>query len=233
MQGIEARTYISAAGVSEGMRLGVPMAIGSVASGIAFGVLARQVGLGGFHTVLMSALVVSGGAQFAALPFWREPIQLQAVLAATLLVNLRYVLQGAALRPWLASLPRRMRYATAFLLYDGNWALAMPRFERGDRDLGVFVGSGVALFAGWVGGTLAGWLLGAQIGDPRRLALDFVFAAVFVSFLVGTWKGRRDLLPWAVAALSAVLAARLVPGNWYLLIGTLTGSLTGALRDVR
>jgi 4-azaleucine resistance transporter AzlC len=229
----DTRTFITAPGIAEGLRLGVPMAVGSLASGIAFGVLARQVGLSGVQAVLMSAVVVSGGAQFAALPFWREPIQLLPVLAATLLVNLRYVLQGAALHPWIASLPGRARYGLAFLLYDGNWSLAMPRFEKGERDLGVFVGCGLALFGAWVGGTLAGYALSGQIGDPRRLALDFVFVAVFVSFLVGTWKGRRDLLPWGAAALSAVIVSRILPGNGYLLAGTLVGSLTGAVRDVR
>jgi 4-azaleucine resistance transporter AzlC len=223
--------YLTGPGVMLGLRLGAPMAVGSVASGIAFGVLARQVGLSGVHATLMSALVVSGGAQFAALPFWRAPVQLQSVIAATLLVNLRYLLQGATLQPWLAGLPRRARYALAFLIYDGNWALAMPRFEGGERELGVFVGAGLALFSAWVAGTLGGYALGTKIGDPRAWALDFVFAAVFVSLLVGSWKGKRDLLPWAVAGAAAAVASRLVPGSWYLLVGTLAGSLTGAARD--
>jgi len=179
----------------------------------------------------MSGLVVSGGAQFVALPYWR-PLQLQSVVLATLLVNLRYVLQGATIRPWLAGLSRRMRYGLAFLLYDGNWVLAMQRFELGERDLGVFIGCGAALFVGWVSGTLLGYLLGSQIGDPHRWALDFVFAAVFVSFLAGSWKSRSDALPWGVAGAVALLTSVFVAGNWSLLAGTLAGSLTGALRDV-
>jgi 4-azaleucine resistance transporter AzlC len=223
--------YLSPGGLLDGLRLGVPLAIGSVASGIAFGVLARQVGLSGAQAGLMSAVVVSGGAQFAALPFWKAPIQLQSVVAATLLVNLRYLMQGAALRPWIATLPRWRRYALAFLLYDGNWALAMQRFERGERDLGIFVGSGLALFTAWLIGTLSGYGLSARIGDPSRYALDFVFGAVFVSFLVGSWKGRADLLPWGVAATAALAVGWMIPGNSYLLAGTLAGSLTGAVRD--
>jgi predicted branched-subunit amino acid permease len=40
-------------------------------------------------------------------------------------------------------------------------------------------------------------------------------------------------MPWVVAALAATLAARLLPGSWYIVIGALAGSLAGAVRDRR
>jgi predicted branched-subunit amino acid permease len=60
-----------------------------------------------------------------------------------------------------------------------------------------------------------------------------MFTAVFTALLVGLWKGKTDLLPWAVAAGVAVAAAQWLPGKWYILLGGLAGSLVGAWRDGR
>jgi predicted branched-subunit amino acid permease len=51
--------------------------------------------------------------------------------------------------------------------------------------------------------------------------------------LLGMWKGRGDLVPWIVAALASIAAAKLIPGNWYIVIGGLLGSLAGAIAEMR
>ena len=47
------------------------------------------------------------------------------------------------------------------------------------------------------------------------------------------WKGKGDLIPWLVAALAAIVSAKLIPGNWYIIIGGLLGSLAGAIVETR
>jgi predicted branched-subunit amino acid permease len=68
------------------------------------------------------------------------------------------------------------------------------------------------------------------VQNPAHWGLDFAFVAVFVALLAGMWKGKGDLLPWAAAAAVAVAAAHWLPGEWYIILGALAGSLTGALR---
>jgi predicted branched-subunit amino acid permease len=79
--------------------------------------------------------------------------------------------------------------------------------------------------------TLAGRLFGSVISDPTALGLDFAFSATFLALLLGLWKGRADLVPWLVAALVAIIVGRFVPGQWYIVIGGLAGSLAGALAE--
>ena len=62
------------------------------------------------------------------------------------------------------------------------------------------------------------------------MGLDFGFTAVFLALVAGLWRGRSDLLPWAVAAAVAVAGHLLLPGQWYVLLGGLAGSLVGAVR---
>ena len=40
---------------------------------------------------------------------------------------------------------------------------------------------------------------------------------------------RSHILPWLIAAVVAVIVAKTFPGKWYILAGSLSGSITGAL----
>nr|BBH85341.1 transporter [Thermosporothrix sp. COM3] len=222
------------AGLIRGMRSMIPLALGGLTDGIVWGVLAHQAGLSLIEVLLMSGLVYAGSAQFLAITLWSIPLAAGSILpiiVTTLIVNLRYLLLGAALRPWFARLHPMRTYLSLFFMSDENWALTMREFMEGRRDTAFFLGGGLLLFVAWVGSTVIGKMVGLAISDPVQWGLDFVFTAVFLTLLVGMWKGKSDLLPWAVAAIVAVGAARLLPGSWYILLGGLAGSLVGAIKS--
>ncbi len=226
----EEQVTFGRAGVLAGARQVVPVALGVTAYGLVFGVLARQSGLSLLEVLLMSGLVFAGSAQLLVLSLWSMPLPLGAIILTTLLVNLRNLLMGVALSPWFSRLPPHKAYTTIFFLADENWALTMGEFARGQRDAAFLLGSGLVLYAAWLGSTALGRLLGEGVADPTRWGLDFAFTAVFLSLLVGFWKGKADLVPWLVAAVVAVAAAHLLPGKWYILLGALAGSIIGGMR---
>jgi 4-azaleucine resistance transporter AzlC len=217
------------AGLLAGLVRCLPVAVGVAAYGLVFGVLTRQAGLSPLATVLMGALVFAGAAQTIAVGLWAAPLPVVPIILTTAIVNARNLLLGSALRPWLGSLPPRKVYPALFLLADENWALSMGYHLEGGRDGAFLLGSGLALYVAWIASTLAGNLAGAAIPNPAALGLDFAFTAVFLSLLVGMWRGRASVLPWLVAGLVAVAAAHWLPGKWYILLGGLAGCLTGAL----
>ena len=214
-----------------GARRIAPLALSCLAFGVAFGVLARQTGLSPAEALLMSGLVLAGASQFVALELWAAPVPALPILLATLAVNARHLLMGAALRPWFAGLPAWQAYGALFFLSDGNWALTVRECEAGRRDGGFLLGGGLALAAAWIGGTAAGHALGEGLQDPGRWGLDFMLTAFFTALLVGKWRGKADVVPWAAAASAAVIAAQWLPAHWYILVGGLAGSLVGALHD--
>lgn len=228
------RVVLTRTGVLLGARLGAPFVLTSLLFGIVFGMGARQVGMRTGEAVLMSASVAAGTAQLVALEMWKHPLPVAAIVLTALAINLRYVLLGAALGPWLAGLPARTRYGSAFFLFDENWTIAMGRLREGEKDAGVLLGSGVAMYAGWVGGTLLGSALGGRLPDPQRWGLDFLVTALFLALLATFWEGpRRSLPPWATAAATALAAAWLLPDGWHVLLGGLAGAVTGGLADAR
>ena len=218
-------------GLAVGARRALPIATGIFAYGLVFGVLARQTGLSLAESMMMSGVVYAGASQFTALGLWQWPVPIVAIAITTLVVNLRHLMMSASLYPWLANLRRPKVYAMLFFLTAESWALTVGELSRGGRNVAFLVGAALTLFATWQSATVVGYLLGNAIPDPARWGLDFAFSAVFVVLLVGLWRGKRDLLPWLVAGVVAVVTARLLPGNWYIVLGGLAGSFVGAVRD--
>ena len=218
----------------EGLRAGflacVPVAVGVGGYGVAFGVLASRTGLSLAEAVLMSATVFAGASQIIAVELWADPIPIAAIVATTFAVNLRYSLMGAALQPWFRHLSPGQIYSSLVLMADENWALSMRELASGSGRGAFQLGSGVALWLFWVGSTVLGVLAGASVGDPARYGFDFVLVAVFVALAVELWDGASTLGPWVVALAASVVAADLLPGQWYILLG---GLAAAALEVVR
>ncbi|MFC3958270.1 AzlC family ABC transporter permease [Halovivax cerinus] len=207
------------AGLRRGFTTGVPVAIGVAGYGVAFGMLADRAGLSVAEAALMSATVLAGASQMVAVELWSDPIPVATILLATVAINLRYSIMGAALEPWFRSLSPRQAYGSLFFMADENWALTMRDLAGGSGRGAFLVGSGIALWLFWIASTVVGAVAGGAIGEPARFGLDFVLAAVFVALLVDLWEGRSNLFPWAVALAVSVTAAELLPGQWYIVVG--------------
>lgn len=218
-------------GFTQGILLTVPLIPGVMVFAAAFGTLAAQKGLTLVEATLMSALVYAGSSQLVAVEAWERPLTLSVVLTLALLtvtVNLRYLLMGASLRPWLGPLPAWQSYSALVFIVDANWLIASRYRQQGGSDVSVFLGAGVALWFVWVGGTIPGYLLGALVSDPRVFGLDFVVPAFFTAMLVPLWRGARLAVAWVIAAAAAVVASILIPGWWFVVIGAVAGSMAAA-----
>jgi predicted branched-subunit amino acid permease len=230
----QAKTLITSAGMLLGVRRVSVLMPGIVVFAVAFGAAASAKGLSLFETVLMSVIVYAGVAQLVAMELWRPEwtwgaIAGLAVVTAT--VNARMVLQGASLQPWFAPYPKWLNALHLFFFTDANWLIGTRYHSEGGRDLGVLVGAGLALWLVWIAATIPGHVLGALISDPRAYGIDLVMPIFFAAMIVPLWRGRRALLPWAVAGAVALVTAKLVDGYAFIIVGSLSGALVGAFSD--
>jgi predicted branched-subunit amino acid permease len=157
-----------------------------------------------------------------------------SLIITTLIVNLRHVLMGAALAPWLTRLTPRQALGSLFFMTDESWALTLGRYaedrRQGQGSDGAFLlGAGLMVYLCWNASTALGHLLVRGLDDPAKYGLDFAFTAVFTALLVGLRPRRGDILPLVAATLTALLTARLLPGKWYILAGACAGGLAAAL----
>ncbi len=222
------------AGARLGARLTLPLMPGLLVFGSAFGTAAVQKGLTVWEALALSAFVFAGASQMVGIELWRETWTVSALLgllAVTATINARMVLMGAAIQPWLAGAPRAPLALTLFLLTDANWLIGTRYRADGGADLGVLLGSGVALWVAWVAATLPGYLAGSLVTQPRAVGLDLVMPIFFAAMLVPLWRGPKVALPWAVAGATALAVQALVPGYAFIVAGALAGAAVAALGD--
>lgn len=222
-------------GVCRGFRVAQPLGIGAFVYGVAFGLVARQASISVAEALLMSAVVYSGSAQLAAVSVMSQSTSWTSaslwVIAVTIvIVNARYVLYGAALRPWLASVSPLKSYGSLFILGDGNWVLSMKAHADGERDAGFFLGSGLAMFTPWLAGTLVGASLGSLVPNPKALGLDFLLVAFSAAAAVAMSKSRNDVWTIAAAAVTALAVQQMAPGGWPIVAAGIVGGIVGYLR---
>ena len=189
-----------------GIRAGTPFAIAAGALAVSFGILAEPV-IGTAATLVMSAFVFAGSAQFGSLAVLGGGGGVAAAVIAAVLLNARYLPMGIALAPSLrGSWLSRALYGEA--LIDASWAMANRGGGRYDPDF--LVGATLPCYPAWVGGTAIGLFAGDLIGDPADWGLDALFPAFFLALLVaGELRSGRTAL--VVALLGAAIALALLP----------------------
>jgi predicted branched-subunit amino acid permease len=220
----------SKTGLRRGYIAAQPLAFGVFVYAVTFGLLARATGLSIAEAMLMSATVYSGSAQTATVSGMAAGAGIGACIATILMLNARYLLYGAALRPWLRQATPMQAYTSLYFLGDSNWVLAMKAHADGEKDAGFIFGSGVAMFIPWVGGTLVGALATNWVADPKVLGLDFLLVGFCMAIGTGLLKSRHDLLPAGVAVIVAVAVDRFAPGGWTIVAAGLAGASAAFIR---
>ena len=115
---------ISLEGCVRGAALCFPAAPGIIALSVVFGTVAAQKGLTFLETIMINSLVFAGASQFVAMEVYGSPLTWGLVIAmigVTAAVNMRMLLIGASLRPWLGQVPAWQTYPALFFLTDLNW----------------------------------------------------------------------------------------------------------------
>ena len=80
----------------------------------------------------MSVLMFSGSGQFVFASMWGAGAGALSIIAAVGIINLRYLLQSAALAPWYAGLTRGVRLLLGFAVTDENFAVHVTAaFQNG------------------------------------------------------------------------------------------------------
>lgn len=210
----------------------LPALPGVAVFGMAFGTLASQKGLTLFEALLMSGVVFAGVSQFAAVEIWSSAITPLLVLTlafSTFVINLRMLLIGGSMQPWIGTAPRRHVYPSLYLITDSNWVASLRYRREGGADIGFLFGGGAITWLTFVPATGIGQVFGSLLTDPKPYGIDLILPLYFVALLSPMFETLRRSLPWAVAGAVAVAVQHFVPGFWYIIAGALAGAIAGGL----
>lgn len=214
---------------ARGIRLGFPIFLGYAPVGAAFGILAHSWGFSPVQAVTCSATALAGAGQFIGLSLMKAGADVASVLVATTVVNLRYLLFGATLSPFVRSAPLPGQAALAFSVTDETFAVNMTDLRKGTGDAWSMAGVGAIAWVGWVLGTAVGAFGSGLVGDPYRFGVEFAMPAMFTALLVAQAEDKRHVAIAVVAAVLTVVCALLLPGKWYIVAAAMGAATVGTV----
>ena len=163
----------------------LPIMLGYIFLGIAFGLVLQKAGLSPWWALLISSAVYAGSMQFALIGI------------LTLLINSRHAFYGLTFIERFQSFKKAYPYMV-FSLTDETYSLlcSMPRpkeFTDRQWDMAFFF---VSLLdqCYWVAGSVIGAVAGQLIAFDST-GIDFAMTALFVVIAVDQWKQARTHLP--------------------------------------
>lgn len=184
------------------IKLTLPILMGYLAAGIAYGILATNAGMPAWFTILMSFTVFSGTAQYAAIPFFVNTASLISIFLSTLLMSLRFIFYTLNIRQSLPESNVKKVFAVGYLT-DESFALLSTFPEEVRKALMVKINIlGVGY---WTLATIIGVALGDSIADyiPN---LDFALPCLFAILAYEQYQSQKQWKPICIALIGFLLA---------------------------
>lgn len=213
-----------------GLRDAVPAFIATGTWGLVTGIAIVKSGLSEALATLMTLAVYAGSAQLTSLPLITERQPLWLIFAAGFVVNIRFLIFGAALQPFFRHLSWPKRLGVGFFSTDISFVLFMGRYgdstRRGlRRHLWYYLGVIGPGWAVWNSCSIIGIYLAAAI--PASWSLEFAAVLALLSVVIPLVSTR----PVAVCMLAAACVAWLGQG-WPLRLGLVAAVVAGILAGV-
>ncbi len=196
-----------------GFKKSLPVAMGYLPAGIAFGVLAQVAGIPMWAIMMLSIVLYAGAAQYACLPMLSAGLPIGNIATNIAAINLRHVFYGM---PLLQYLPKHKLAKTycLFALTDETFSVmtSLPNESRQALILPI------SLFnqSWWVLASAIGVIIGSALSDliPH---LDFALVCLFAILAYEQFQSIKRYFPIGIAVLS-LAAASLFTSNWLLLV---------------
>ena len=198
---------------AEGFKRSLPVAMGYLPAGIAFGVLAQVAGIPVWATIMLSVVLYAGAAQYACLPMLSAGLPIGNIATNIAAINLRHVFYAM---PLLQSLPHNKLAKTycLFALTDETFSVmtSLPQQSRQALILPI------SLFnqMWWVVAGAIGVLIGTTLSDliPH---LDFALVCLFAILAYEQFQSIKRYFPIVIAIVSLAIAS-LFTDSWLLLM---------------
>lgn len=216
-------------GFAAGVVAALPILLAVGPFGFIFGVVASGMGLDLAATMAMTATVVAGASQLAALQLLAEDAPAVIAILAGAVVNLRFAMYSAAMAIELGRVPLPWRAAASLILHDQTYALTVRRRQLRPQEsqmqrLGFYFGIAAATWTLWCAGTFLGATVGGRIA--AGLDLGFIVPVTFIAVCAPMIRGR-EATGAALVAAGVALAADGLPYGLGLLVGAGAGIAAG------
>ena len=193
----------------------IPVLLGYLFLGLAFGLLLQEAGYSFWWALLSSGIVYAGSIQFVLVEFLSGGTGLLTVAVMTLLINSRHAFYGLSFVEKFRTMKTYpyMIFSLTDETYSLLCSLKVP--EGIDEKKAMFL---IALFDQlyWVAGSVLGAALG-QVLPFDMTGIDFAMTALFVTIFVDQWREAKSHLPAIVGLCSAAVCLLIFGGSNFIL----------------
>lgn len=181
----------------------IPVLMGYLAIGIAFGLMLQSIGYGAGWAFLMSLLIFAGSGQYLGVSLLAVGAPLTEVALLTFIINFRHLVYGLSLLEKLRGMGWRKLYMI-FGLTDETYALlSSAKAPQGVKDHDFYFWIALLNHSYWIAGSVLGAVAGQLLGFDTT-GVDFAMTALFIVIAVDQWKAYPKHLP---ALLGVVVTA--------------------------
>ena len=212
--------------VKQGIKAAMPIVLGYLPVGMAYGVLARAAGLSTLETAGMSIFVFAGASQFIAVSMLGAGAAAFSVILTTFIVNSRHVLMTSALARYFKGLPLRKVVPLSGQVTDESFAVAMADTSLIAERPHYLMALQMTAYSSWVIGSVIGALFGSII-DSALYGIPFAMTALFICLLVMQVRNRVHIIVAVAAGVLALGLQGLLPNNLHIIIATIGAALAG------
>ena len=179
----------------------VPVLMGYLSIGIAFGLMLERAGYNFIWAFFMSLTIYAGSGQYLGVELLATAAGLGTVAVMTLLINFRHLVYGLSMLEKFRGMGWRKLYMI-FSLTDETYALLAGTPAPVGVDPRNFYFS-VALLDQlyWIAGSVIGGIAGGMLEGVISIeGIDFAMTALFLVIAVDQWNAYRSHLPALLGA---------------------------------
>ena len=194
----------------------VPVLMGYLAIGMAFGLMLQSIGYGVVWAFFMSLTIYAGSGQYLGVSLLATGASLPQVAFLTLMINFRHLVYGLSMLEKFRGMGVRKLYMM-FSLTDETYALlSSARPPEGVEEHDFYFCVALLDHSYWILGSIIGSLVGAALGFDTT-GVDFAMTALFLVIAVGQWKAAGSHLPALLGAAATLVSLLLVGAEDMLL----------------
>lgn len=208
----------------------VPVLMGYLSIGIAFGLMLERAGYNFIWAFFMSLTIYAGSGQYLGVELLATAAGLGTVAVMTLLINFRHLVYGLSMLEKFRGMGWRKFYMI-FSLTDETYALlAGADVPVGVRPRDFYFAVAVLDQLYWIAGSVIGGVAGGLLSLDIT-GIDFAMTALFVVIAVEQWKSAKEHLP-ALLGAGCTLIFLILMGEEQMLLPAL-GAIVAALLLLR
>lgn len=198
-------------------RVTVPVLVGYLAIGIAFGLMLEAIGYNFIWAFFMSLTIYAGAGQYLGVSLLDLGAALSQVAMLTLLLNFRHIVYGLSLLEKFQTVHGLRKFYLIFSLTDETYALLTSvQTPPGIRPTDFYLAIAMLDQSYWILGSVIGSVAGALLGFDTT-GVEFAMTALFVVIAVGQWKENPRHLPALLGGACTFVSLSLIgPDNFLL-----------------